>query len=80
MNYDNNNRSITVSPRTFHVLYIGPNNNSNDYSIFKLSTQQILVIMKYQPLHAPEHLIKNINEVDLCNNKVQTDHLGSVLQ
>ena len=59
MVYNNNNESNTVSPRIYYTLNIGPHDNGNSHIIFKLSTKQILVTMKYQPIHAPEDLIKN---------------------
>ena len=34
-------------PRIFYALYIGPNNEGNSYLIYKLSTDQVLVTMKY---------------------------------
>ena len=53
------------------------NNSGNGHLMFKLSTNQILATMKYQSIHAPESIIKAINEEDLFNNKIQTNHSDS---
>ena len=45
--------------------------------IFKLSTEQILVSTKYQPVHIPTDLTKAINETDSFTNKIQVDHFDS---
>ena len=37
--YDTNVDNNTLRPRTFYVLYIGPNDNDNGHLIFKLSTK-----------------------------------------
>ena len=58
-------------PRTFYALYIGPNDNGIGHSIFKLSTKQILITMKNQPVPVPEDLIKIINETDSFVSKIQ---------
>ena len=77
MSYNNKNRNNKIRSRTFYALYIGPNNNDDGQLIFKLPTKQILVAMKYQPIHTPEDLIKTTNKEGLFNNKVQTNHLNS---
>ena len=59
------------------MLYIGKNDNGNSHLIFKLSTKQILITMKYQPIHVPEDLFELINGTDLFNNKIQVDYFGS---
>ena len=56
MAYDTNARKNTQCPRTFYALYIRPNNNGNDHLIYKLSTKQIIITIKYQPIHLPEEL------------------------
>ena len=68
--YDTNTRNNTLRLRTFNVLYIRPNDNCNGHLIFKLSTKQISVTTKYQPMHVPEDLIKVINEIDSFTNKI----------
>ena len=50
---DTNAGNNTLRPRTFYTLYIGPNYNGNGHLIFKPSTNQILVVMKYQPIRVP---------------------------
>ena len=60
--YDINTESNTLRPRIFYVLYIGPNDNSKDYLIYKLSMDQILVTIKYQSVPVPEDLIEAIRK------------------
>ena len=72
--YDNN---AVLRPRIFYLLYIRPNGRGNNHLIFKLSTQKILVTMKYQPVHVPEDAIKTKDETDSFNNKIQFNHFGS---
>ena len=45
--------------------------------IFKLSTKQILVTTKRQPICVPQDLIKAINETDFFNNKIKIDHFDN---
>ena len=52
-------------PQIFYALYIGPNNDSNGHLIYKLSTSQILVAIKYQSVPIPEDLIKAVNETTI---------------
>ena len=59
------------------MLYIKPNDNGDGHLIFKLSTNQVLVTMTYQPIHLPEDLIEVINETDSSNNKIQVNHFDS---
>ena len=75
--YDTNAENITLCSRTLYVLYIGPNDNGNSHLIFKLSTNQILVTVKYQPIHVPEDLMEAINEIDSSNNKIKVNHFNS---
>ena len=58
-------------------MYIGLNNGGNGHLIYKLSTNQILVTMKYQSIPVPEDLIEAIKEKDSFNNKIQIDHVNS---
>ena len=59
------------------MLYIGPNNEGNGHLIYRLSTDQVLITMKYQSVPVTENLIKVINETDSSNNKIQVDHANS---
>ena len=77
MVYDTNAGSNTLYPRTCYALYIGPNNNGIGHFIFKLSTKQIVITMKYLPVPVPEDLIKTINETDSFTNTIQIDHFNS---
>ena len=77
MVYNNYNGTNTLRPRILYALYIAPNDNGKGHLIFKLSTKMILATIKYQPIHAPEDLIETINEEDLFNNRIQTNHFNS---
>ena len=77
MAYNNSARINTLYSRTFYALYIGPNNNSAGYSIFKLSTKQILTTPKYKPVPTPEDLIKGISETDSLTTIIQIDNFDS---
>ena len=79
MDYDTNTGNNTLRPRTFYVLYIGPNDNSIGHLIFKLSTKQISITINYQSVPVPDDLIEAINKIDSINNKIQIDHFGSDL-
>ena len=74
---DTNTENNTLYPRTFYVLFIGPNDNGIGYLIFKISTKQILITMKYQPVPVPKDLIKAINETDSFTNRIQIYHFDS---
>ena len=50
--YNTNNVNNTLRPRIFCALYIGPNDDSNGYLIYKLSTDQILVTYNQIPISA----------------------------
>ena len=54
MAYNTNFGNDTLCPRTFYALYIGPNDIGNGHLIFKLSTKQMLVITKHQPINVPK--------------------------
>ena len=77
MAYNTNTGTDILCPITFYVLHIGPNDNGIGHLIFKLSTRQIVITMKYQPVPVSENLIKAINETDPFTNKIQIDHFGS---
>ena len=59
------------------MLYIGPNDNGDGHLIFKISMNQILVTIIYQPIQVSEDLIKVINKTNLSNNKIQVNHFDS---
>ena len=68
--YDTNTGNNTLHLRIFYVLYIGPNDDSDDHLTYKLSKSQILVTMKYQLRPAPEDLLKAIRGIDPSDNKI----------
>ena len=61
MAYNTKNGSNTIRLRTFYTLYIKPKDSGNGHLIFKLSTKQILVTMKYQPIRVHAELLINYN-------------------
>ena len=74
MTYNTNAGNNSLCPRIICVLYIRPNNDGNGHLIYKLSTDQILVTMKYQSVPLPEDLIKAMNKTDSSDNKIQVNH------
>ena len=77
MAYNANAKNNTLCQKTFYALYIGPNDNGNSHLIFKLSTKQILITIKYQPIHVPKDLFEVINKTDSFNHKIQVNNFGS---
>ena len=75
--YNTNAGNNKLWPRTFYALYIGPINDSNGHLIHKISTDQLLVTMKYQSVPIPEDLVKVTNTTNSSNNKIQVDHVNS---
>ena len=67
----------TLRPRIFYVLCIALNDNGNGHLIYKLSTDQILVTMKYQSVYVSEVLIKAVNKTNSSNNKIHVDHFDN---
>ena len=74
--YNNKARNNILRPGVFYVFYIEPNDDSNSHLIYKLSTDQILVTMKYQSVPVHEDLIKTMNKIDSSDNKIQIDHFN----
>ena len=77
MAYNNNARSNALYPRTFYTLYIGLNDSATGHLMFKLSTKQILITLKYKPVPMPENLTRTINEMDIFTTKIQNNHFDS---
>ena len=71
--YNTNAGNNTLRPRIFYALYIGPNDDSNGHSMYKLFTNQILVTMKYQSVPVLEDLIEAISKMDTSDNIVSAD-------
>ena len=63
-----------LHPKVFYALYVKINDDNNSHLIYKISTGQILVTMKYQSVPVPENLIKLTNKTDSSDNKIQIDH------
>ena len=61
----------TLHPKVFYALYIEPNGDNNYHLIYKLSTDQILVTIKYQLVPIPEDLIETANKTESSDNKIQ---------
>ena len=77
MVYDTNAKTSTLYPRTFYALYIGPKNNGISHFIFRISTKQIWITMKYKPVPVPENQFKTINEKDIFTTKIRIDWFDS---
>ena len=67
--YNNTSGNNTLHPKVFYALYIKPNGDGNGHLLFKLLTDQIIVIIKYQSVSVPEDLIGTTNKTDSSNNK-----------
>ena len=72
--YDTNAGNNRLRPRIFYELYMGPNDDGNVNLIYKLSTDQTLLTMKYQAVPVPKDLIKVMNKTDASNNKIHMNH------
>ena len=55
-------------------MYVKPNGDNNGHLIYKISTDQVLVIMKYQSVPVPENLIKLTDKTDSSDKKIRIDH------
>ena len=75
--YDTNTGNNALRPRILYTLYIGPNNDNKGHLIYKLSTDQILVTMKYESVPVLEDLIEVTNETNSPINKIQVDHVNN---
>ena len=75
--YDNKVENRTLQPGVFYMLYVRPNNDGNGHLIYRLSTDQILVIKEYQSVPVPEDLIKATSETESYDNKNQTNRFGA---
>ena len=74
--YDTKARNNTLHPKVFYALYIKPKGDSDGHLIYKLSTDQILVTIKYQSVPVSEDLIETMNRTDSSENKIQIDHFN----
>ena len=72
--YNNQASNNKQNPKLFYSLYIKPNCDGNSHLIYTLSTDQILVTMKYQSVPIPEDLIKLANTTDSSDSKIQINH------
>ena len=77
--YDNKIGNKTQHQRLFYTLYIRPSDNGNEYSIYRLFTDQILVTEEYQPVPVPvpEDLIEAIIDKHLYDKKIQIINFNS---
>ena len=74
--YNNKAGNNALHQKVFYVLYIEPNAVNNGHLIYNLSTDQIVVTMKYQSVSVPKDLIELVNKTDSSNNKIQIDHFN----
>ena len=63
MVYDVKASNKTSHPRTFYVLYIGPNDSSTGHSVFKLSAKQLFTIPTCKHMPMPEDVIQAVNKI-----------------
>ena len=75
--YNINAENNKLRSRILYILSIGPNNDCNRHLIYKLSTDQILVAMKYQSVLIPRNLMDTMNKTDSLNIKIQINHFDS---
>ena len=61
--YDVKSNNKTSKPRAFHALYIGRNNAGTGYSVFKLSTNIMIVTPRCKPIPMPDDVIQVINQI-----------------
>ena len=64
----------TLHPKMFYPLYIEPNDDNKGQLIYDLSTDKIVVTIKYQSVPVPGDLIEPINKIDSSNNKIHVYH------
>ena len=69
--YNNKVGNKTLHPRILYALYIRPNDIGNEYLVYRLSTDQILVKREYQSVHASEDLIEPMSKTNSYDNKIQ---------
>ena len=74
--YNTKTGNNILPARVFYALYMESNDNGNDHLIYKLSTDQILVTMKYQSVPVPKNLIKMMNKTDSSDKKIQINHFN----
>ena len=71
--YNNKTGNNTLHPKVLYIVY-WTNGDNNGHLIYKLSTNQILVTMKYQPVPVPEDLIELTNKTDSSGNKIRINN------
>ena len=54
--YNNKVGNKTLCPRTFYVLYVKPNQESNGHLIYRLDMDQIVDTKNYQTIPVPEDI------------------------
>ena len=61
--YDVLSNNKTSKPRAFYALYIGLNNGGTGHSVFKLSTKQMIITPRCNPVPMPNDVIEVVNEL-----------------
>ena len=61
--YDKLSNNKISQPRSFYVLYIGPNDGGTDHSVFKLSTKKLIVTLRCKPIPMPDNVIEVVNQI-----------------
>ena len=59
--YDVLSSNKTSKPRTFYTLYMGPNDGGTGYSVFKLSTKNMIITPRCKPIPMPDNVIEEVN-------------------
>ena len=75
--YDNKVGNNALRQRVFYALYIRPSDNGNGHLIYRLSTDQILVMKEYQWVPVPEDLIEAISNTNSYDKKIQIIHFNN---
>ena len=70
MVYNVNVKCKTMHPRSFYALYIRQKDSSTGHLVLKLSTKQLLITPKCQPMPMPENIIQAVNEMGTITNKI----------
>ena len=67
--YNNKAGNNILHQKMFYALYIEPNGDNIGHLKYNLSTDQIVITMKYQSVLVPGDIIKSMNKTDSSNNK-----------
>ena len=63
LTYDVQSNNKASKLRAFYALYIRPNDGDTGYSVFKLSTQSMIVTPRCKPISIPDNVIEAVNQI-----------------